>query len=220
MEISEYTWTIEILTSSVLRMISLFQIFIYSSVCCVKYELQSFVDCFTRYHQILMDDNNAEKNIFITLWGVYCYIVMPFVLKNACATYMKIITILFHDIIHKEIEVYVYDVVINSKRSLDHLDYLRKFFGRLHKYNLKLNPTKCESIFNLLKKDVATKWAGECQNAFDKIKEYPIYQYWSHQSWESLCYCIYLSWIMHLDVYWGSIIRHVEEVEESKQFTI
>uniref|UniRef100_M1AP09 RNase H family protein n=1 Tax=Solanum tuberosum TaxID=4113 RepID=M1AP09_SOLTU len=68
---------------------------------------------------------------------------MPFGFKNAGATYMRAMTTLFHDMIHKEIEVYVDDVVIKSKRSSDHIDDLRKFFERLRKYNLKLNPAKC-----------------------------------------------------------------------------
>ena len=67
----------------------------------------------------------------------------PFGLKNAGATYMTEMTTLFHDMIHKEIEVYVDNVIIKSKKSSNHLDVLRKFFARLHKYNLKLNPTKC-----------------------------------------------------------------------------
>ena len=68
---------------------------------------------------------------------------MPFGLKNAGATYMRAMTTLFHDMVHKEIEVYVDDIVIQSKRSSDHLDDLRKFFERLRMYNLKFNPTKC-----------------------------------------------------------------------------
>ncbi|XP_055819392.1 uncharacterized protein LOC129888443 [Solanum dulcamara] len=110
---------------------------------CAKHELQSFVDCFAGYHQILMNEDDAEKTAFITPWGVYCYRVMPFGLKNAGATYMRAMTTLFHDMIHKEIEVYVDDIIIKSKRSLDHLYDLRKFFERLRKYNLKLNPAKC-----------------------------------------------------------------------------
>ncbi|XP_016558473.2 uncharacterized protein LOC107858317 [Capsicum annuum] len=110
---------------------------------CLKHELQSFVDYFTGYHQILMDKNDTEKTDFITPWGVYCYRVMPFGLKNVGATYMRDITTLFHNMIHKEIEVYVDDVVIKSKKSSDNLDDLQKFFERLRRYDLKLNPAKC-----------------------------------------------------------------------------
>ncbi|XP_070049814.1 uncharacterized protein [Nicotiana tomentosiformis] len=63
--------------------------------------------------------------------------------RNAGATYMRAMTTIFHDMIHKEIEVYVDDVIIKSKRSTDHIANLRKFFNRFRKYNLKLNPAKC-----------------------------------------------------------------------------
>ncbi|XP_055830943.1 uncharacterized protein LOC129899973 [Solanum dulcamara] len=110
---------------------------------CAKHEMQSFVDCYTGYHQILMDEEDAEKIAFITPWGVYHYRVMPFGLKNAGATYMRAMTTIFHDMIHKEIEVYMDDVIIKSRESEGHLTHLKKFFDRLRKYNLKLNPAKC-----------------------------------------------------------------------------
>ncbi|XP_060210683.1 uncharacterized protein LOC132637640 [Lycium barbarum] len=56
---------------------------------------------------------------------------------------MRAMTTLFHDMIHKEIEVYVDDVIIKSRRSSEHFPDLRKFFERLQRYNLKLNPAKC-----------------------------------------------------------------------------
>ncbi|XP_070035361.1 uncharacterized protein [Nicotiana tomentosiformis] len=110
---------------------------------CAKHEIGSFVDCYAGYHQILMDEEDAEKTTFITPWGTYCYRVMPFGLKNAGATYMRAMTNIFHDMIHKEIEVYVDYVIIKSKKQSDHVGDLRKFFQRLRRYNLKLNPAKC-----------------------------------------------------------------------------
>ena len=110
---------------------------------CAKHEITSFVDCYAGYHQIVMDHEDAEKTSFITAWGTYCYRVMPFGLKNAGATYMRAMTTMFHDMMHKEIEVYVDDVIIKSKRQSDHVKDLRKFFERLRRYNLKLNPAKC-----------------------------------------------------------------------------
>ncbi|XP_070008523.1 uncharacterized protein [Nicotiana sylvestris] len=68
---------------------------------------------------------------------------MPFGLKNAGATYMRAMTTIFHDIIHRETEVYVDDVIIKSKKQSDHVKDLRKFFQRLRRYNLKLNLAKC-----------------------------------------------------------------------------
>ena len=75
--------------------------------------------------------------------GVYHYRVMSFGLKNAGPTYMRAMTTIFHDMIHEEIEVYVDDVIIKSRESSDYLMHLEKFFDRLHRYDLKLNPAKC-----------------------------------------------------------------------------
>ena len=55
------------------------------------------------------------KTAFITEWGTYCYKVMPFVLKNAGATYPRAGTALFHDMMHKEVEVYVDDMMVKSE---------------------------------------------------------------------------------------------------------
>ncbi|XP_015057590.1 uncharacterized protein LOC107003834 [Solanum pennellii] len=110
---------------------------------CAKHEVASVVDCYAGNHQIIMDDEDAEKTSFITPWGTYCYRVMPFVLKNAGATYMRAMTTMFHDMMHREIEVYVDDVIIKSKKQSNHVKDLRRFFERLRKYNLKLNPAKC-----------------------------------------------------------------------------
>ena len=75
-----------------------------------KHEMHSFVDCYAGYHQILMNEEYAEKTTSIMPWRVYNYSVMSLGLKNVSATYMRDITTIFNDIIHKEIEVYVDDV--------------------------------------------------------------------------------------------------------------
>ena len=98
-----------------------------------KHEMQSFVDFYAGYHQILMDEEHAEKMIFITHWGVNHYRAMSFGLKNAGATYMRAMPSIFHDMIYKEIEVYVDDIIIKSRESSDHLTYFRKFFERLRR---------------------------------------------------------------------------------------
>nr|XP_027118525.1 uncharacterized protein LOC113735729 [Coffea arabica]XP_027118526.1 uncharacterized protein LOC113735730 [Coffea arabica] len=147
------------------------------------HEIESFGDCFAGYHQILMAEEDREKTSFITPWGTFCYRVMPFGLKNAGATYQRTMTTLFHDMIHKEMEVYVDDIIIKSKKVEDHLVDLKKLFERLRKYNLKLNPANvllelrlltstCEPLFKLLKKNAPMDWNEDCQQAFDKIKNY------------------------------------------------
>ena len=68
---------------------------------------------------------------------------MPFGLKNVGATYQRAMTTLFHDMIHKEIEVYVDDMIAKSQERKSHVANLRKLFERLRKYQQKLNPSKC-----------------------------------------------------------------------------
>ena len=101
------------------------------------------MDGFLGYNQIKMASEDMEKTTFITLWGTFCYKVMSFGLKNAGATYKRAMVALFHDMMHKEIEVYVDDMIAKSKTEEEHLVNLRKFFERLRKYQLGLNPAKC-----------------------------------------------------------------------------
>jgi len=86
---------------------------------------------------------DKKKTSFVTPWGMYCYRVMPFGLKNAGATYQRAMVTLFHDMMHKEIEVYVDDMIAKSKDEENHITALKKLFERLRKYQLKLNPAKC-----------------------------------------------------------------------------
>jgi len=64
---------------------------------------------------------------------------MPFGLKNAGATYQRAMVTLFHDMMHKEIEVYVDDMITKSRSEEEHLFNLKKLFERLRKYELRLN---------------------------------------------------------------------------------
>ena len=68
---------------------------------------------------------------------------MPFGLKNAGTTYQRAMVTLFHDMMHKEIEVYVDDLIAKSREDESHVENLRKLFERLRKFQLKLNPVKC-----------------------------------------------------------------------------
>lgn len=141
---------------------------------------------------------------------------------------------LFHDMIHREIEVYVDDMITKYQTEEEHLVNLEKLFERLRKFKLRLNPNKCtfgvrsgkllgfivsqrgievdpekvkaiqvmpapksekkvrgflcrlnyisrfisnltntcDPIFKLLRKDQVVIWNDDCQNAFEKIKEY------------------------------------------------
>jgi len=108
-----------------------------------KFSLFSFMNGFSGYNQIKMAPEDMEKTTFITLWGKFCYKVMYFGLKNAGATYQRAMVALFHDMMHKEIEVYVDDMIAKSDSEAEHILNLRKLFEGLRKFKLKLNPAKC-----------------------------------------------------------------------------
>ena len=57
---------------------------------------------------------DMEKTTFLTMWGTFCYKVMPFGLKNVGATYQRAMVTLFHDMMHKKIEVYMDDIRAKS----------------------------------------------------------------------------------------------------------
>jgi hypothetical protein len=82
------------------------------------HERMSFLDAFQGYHQIPMAHSDQEKTAFITPKGIYCYRVMPFGLKNAGATYQRMVTGMFGHVIGKTVEVYIDDMLIKSKRKM------------------------------------------------------------------------------------------------------
>ena len=101
------------------------------------------MDAFSGYNQILMAEEDQEKTAFVTSQGLYCYRVMPFGLKNAGATYQRLVNQMFKKQIGRNVEVYVDDMLVKSRKEKDHLDDLRETFNTLKQYHMKLNPSKC-----------------------------------------------------------------------------
>ena len=103
----------------------------------------SFLDAFSGYHQIPMYPSDAEKTTFITPHGLLCCNVMSFRLKNAGATYRRLVTKMFRPLLGKTIEVYIDDMLVKSKECLDHATHLQEAFELLKASDMKLNPSKC-----------------------------------------------------------------------------
>ncbi|KFK44296.1 hypothetical protein AALP_AA1G239700 [Arabis alpina] len=106
-------------------------------------KLLTFMDAFSGYNQILMHPEDREKTAFITDRGCYCYKVMPFGLKNAGATYQRLVNKMFQDQLGKTMEVYIDDMLVKSLEEKDHISHLEACFSQLNLYDMKLNPTKC-----------------------------------------------------------------------------
>ncbi|CAL9017856.1 unnamed protein product, partial [Prunus brigantina] len=107
------------------------------------HELLSFMDAYSGYNQIFMDPADSEHTAFITDHGLYCYNVMPFGLKNAGATYQRLVNRIFAQHIGSSMEVYVDDMLVKSRTAEGHLESLALMFGILKDYRMRLNPTKC-----------------------------------------------------------------------------
>ena len=90
-----------------------------------------------------MDETNQENTSFVTSQGLFCYKVMPFGLKNVSAMYQRLMNKIFAHQIGRNVQVYVDDMLLKSRREDDHLDGLKETFDTLRFYNMKLNPSKC-----------------------------------------------------------------------------
>ena len=98
----------------------------------------SFLDAYSGYNQI-----PKNKTAFITNDANYFYKVMPFSLKNAGATYQRLMDKVFSHLMGKCVEVYVDDMVVKSPSHHQHAQDLSAVFSALRQYNLHLNPDKC-----------------------------------------------------------------------------
>ena len=103
----------------------------------------SFLDAFQGYHQIPLALDDQEKTAFVTPVGNYHYKVMPFGLKNAGSTYQRMMTRMFESLLGKNMEIYIDDMVVKSKRTSEHLEDLRAVFEILRGHKLRLNAAKC-----------------------------------------------------------------------------
>nr|KYP68997.1 Transposon Ty3-I Gag-Pol polyprotein [Cajanus cajan] len=108
-------------------------------------EILSLLDGYSGYNQIYIAKNDVSKTAFRCpgALGTYEWVVMPFGLKNASATYQRAINLIFHDLIEKFMQVYIDDKVIGSKRKIDNIQHLKLSFERMRKHGLKMNPLKC-----------------------------------------------------------------------------
>ena len=108
-----------------------------------RHKLLSFMDAFSGYNQIRMEETDQEKTSFVTSQGLFCYKVMSFRLKNTGATYQRLMNKMFAHQIGRNVQVYIDDMLVKSIREDDHLSDLQETFDTLRTYNMKLNPSKC-----------------------------------------------------------------------------
>ncbi|XP_065626753.1 uncharacterized protein LOC136066400 [Quercus suber] len=89
-----------------------------------RHQLLSFMDAFSGYNQIKMEEHDQEKTSLVTSQGLFCYKVIPFGLKNAGATYQRLMDKMFAHQIGRNVQVYVDDMLVKSRFEKDHLSDL------------------------------------------------------------------------------------------------
>jgi hypothetical protein len=106
------------------------------------YKMLSFMDAYSGYNQIKMSMADAPHTAFMANTCNYFYKVMPFGLKNAGATYQRLMDRVFAKQIGRNLEVYIDDMVIKSIDDHSHHKDLEEILTSVRKYNMRLNPTK------------------------------------------------------------------------------
>ncbi|RYQ82848.1 hypothetical protein Ahy_B10g101409 [Arachis hypogaea] len=103
----------------------------------------SFMDAYSGYNQIPMHRPDEEKTAFITPDGTYCYTVMPFGLKNAGATYQRLVNKIFQNLSGTKLEVYIDDMLAKTDSDEQLISDLKAVTDTLRRHQMRLNPTKC-----------------------------------------------------------------------------
>ncbi|KAM0860250.1 hypothetical protein ACQ4PT_046658 [Festuca glaucescens] len=106
-------------------------------------EMLSFLDAYSGYHQVWMAKEDEEKMSFRTTSGIYCYIRMAFGLRNAGATFARLVQIVLKPQLGRNVSAYVDDIVVKSIKENDHLSDLQETFANLRSVGLKMNQEKC-----------------------------------------------------------------------------
>jgi hypothetical protein len=106
-------------------------------------DLLCFLDAYSGFHQTPISKEDKEQTAFITVDGLFCYVSMPYCLKNVLPTFVRTMHKTFGDLIRDLVEVYVDDIIVKIKSRASLLDKLVLVFDRLRSTCTKLNLDKC-----------------------------------------------------------------------------
>ena len=90
-----------------------------------------------------MAKEDEEKTAFMTPCGIFCYVCMPFSLKNAGATFQRLMRIALGSQMGRNADAYVDDIVVKTREECTLIEDLEETFRNFRKVNIMLNPDKC-----------------------------------------------------------------------------
>ncbi|CAI7849863.1 unnamed protein product, partial [Closterium sp. NIES-54] len=104
----------------------------------------SKLDLRSGYNQVRVVDEDIEKTAFRTRYGHFEFLVLPFRLTNAPATFMSLMHSVFRDFLDRFVIIFIDDIMIYSKSLKEHVEHLRQVFTRLCEHRLFAKQSKCE----------------------------------------------------------------------------
>jgi len=130
------------------------------------------------YWQVKMNSDDVEKTAFITPFGLYKFLVMPFRLSYAPATFQRLINRVLQEFLGDFVAVYLDDVIIFTKETFkQHMDYFQQVFEVLRMTNLKIKLKKCHFCLpniHFLGHVVGRDGIKPDSEKIEKVKNYPV----------------------------------------------
>ena len=111
-------------------------------LCAAKF--YSKFDIIAAFNEIRVREGDEEKTAFLTRWGLFEYVVMPFGLCNAPGTFQAFINATLREYLNDFCTAYVDDILMYSNTREEHVAHVRKVLAKLQKAELFLNIDKCE----------------------------------------------------------------------------
>lgn len=136
----------------------------------------STLDAAAGYWQVPLKEDAIPKSAFISSEGLFEFLVMPFGLCNAPATYQRIMNILLAGLSGLTCLVYLDDIIIYSKDFSSHLRDLKEVLDRLVEAEILLKPSKCRfgvEQVEYLGHIVSARGIAPDPKKVAKLKEYP-----------------------------------------------
>jgi len=106
------------------------------------YEAHSFLDGYLGYHHISITPKDRSKITFVTDWGAFVCMVMPFGVRKGPPNFQKVVSKAFKKYLNQFMTIFLDDFRVYSDME-NHLMKFRLYFQKCEKYKISLNPEKC-----------------------------------------------------------------------------